>query len=317
MSTFLPPALAETFNDTGGAGLVGCLLAMGVYGITTSQTYYYFVKYPKDKRWLKLFVSALWLLNTLHSALIFHLIYHYLIQNAFNLLGLIQNTWSLAVSMIVHLIVAGLVMIYFLNVIFQCSSPKFRWWLASLNGFAVLVFIGFGIDTVIVLLQAPTLLDLPNYTKTAFLPLATSQAGSDSMIAVTLCCVLFNNRTGFRRTNSLLYTLMIYAINRCLLTAGTTMVALFLIVFKPDSMMYIGPQFVASGLYTNALMATLNSRHRISTGSRDSTSGINSVHLSNLGSDASGPREGNRTTADATPWGSHSVNVPDFKWSIA
>ncbi|KAJ7811478.1 hypothetical protein B0H14DRAFT_1471101 [Mycena olivaceomarginata] len=112
MSTFLPPALAETFNDTGGAGLVGCLLAMGVYGITTSQTYYYFAKYPKDKRWLKLFVSALWLLNTLHSALIFHLIYHYLIQNAFNLLGLIQNTWSLAVSMIVHLIVAGLVMTY-------------------------------------------------------------------------------------------------------------------------------------------------------------------------------------------------------------
>jgi hypothetical protein len=65
-------------------------------------------------------------------------------------------------------------------------------------------------------LQAPTLLDLPNYTvcgllfsvtyctmypqKTAFLPLATSQAGSDSMIAATLCCVLFNNRTGFRRS---------------------------------------------------------------------------------------------------------------------
>ncbi|KAJ7248757.1 hypothetical protein C8J57DRAFT_715870 [Mycena rebaudengoi] len=315
MSTFFPPALRETFNDTGGAGLVGCLLAMGVYGLTTSQTYYYFVEYPKDKIWLKLFVSVLWFLNTLHSALIFHLIYHYLIQNAFNLLGTIQNTWSLAVSMIVHLVVACLVMTYFLNVIFQCSSPKFRWWLAILNGFAVLVFIGFGIDTVIVLFQAPTLLNLPNYTKTAFLPLAASQAGSDSTIAATLCCVLFNHRTGFRRTNSLLYTLMIYAINRCLLTAGTTMVALLMIVFKPDSMMYIGPQFVISGLYTNALMATLNSRHRISAGSRDGTNGINSVHLSNLGSDASGPRKGNPITP-MRHHGSHSVNADEFKSDV-
>ncbi|KAJ7885968.1 hypothetical protein B0H14DRAFT_2698622 [Mycena olivaceomarginata] len=116
MSTFLPPALAETFNDTGGAGLVGCLLAMGVYGITTSQTYYYFAKYPKDKRWLKLFVCSPFLIRNVSNMYmfrfllsgmadsipflhLFHLIYHYLIQNAFNLLGLIQNTWSLAVRM--------------------------------------------------------------------------------------------------------------------------------------------------------------------------------------------------------------------------
>ncbi|KAJ7289821.1 hypothetical protein C8J57DRAFT_1214144 [Mycena rebaudengoi] len=87
------------------------------------------------------------------------------------------------------------------------------------------------------------------------------------------------------------------------------------IVFKPDSMMYIGPQFVISGLYTVALMATLNSRHRISAGSRDSTSGINSVHLSNLGSDASGPRKGNPTTP-MRHHGSHSVNADEFKSDV-
>ncbi|KAJ7808631.1 hypothetical protein B0H13DRAFT_2385776 [Mycena leptocephala] len=302
MSPFIPHALAQAFRETFGAGIIGQV-----------PTYFYFVEYPKDKIWLKLLVSALWVLNTLHSALMFHLVYHYLILNAFDLFELSQNVWSLPASMIVHLIMAFLIMTYFLSVIFQCtypcpislqgfliviagsgSKPRLRWWLAVPNGIVIFVYIGFGI--VVDLFETPTLVDLTAYTKISFLPLAATQAGADSMMATSLCFVLFNHRTGFRRTNSLLYTLMIYAINRCLLTAGTAMIALLMIAIKPDSMIYIGPQFVISGLYTNALMATLNSRHRISIGSRDSgIVDINSVHLSNLGPDTSEPHHGNHS----------------------
>ncbi|KAF7362676.1 hypothetical protein MVEN_00616900 [Mycena venus] len=299
------------------------------------QTYFYFIEYPKDKAWLKILVSTLWLLNTIHSALIFHLVYHYLILNAFDPFELSQNIWSLPASMIVLLIMAWLVMTYFLSVIFQCtypcpirlqrfltviagsgSKPKLRWWLTVPNGIVILVYIGFGIETVVDLFQTPTLVDLTAYTKISFLPLAATQAGADSMMATSLCFVLFNHRTGFRRTNSLLYTLMMYAINRCLLTAGTAMVALLMIAIKPDSMMYIGPQFLISGLYTNALMATLNSRHRISTGSRESDIvDLNSVHLSNLSPNASELREGN-STRPIRHHGSHSVEVDDFKRDV-
>ncbi|KAJ7319238.1 hypothetical protein DFH08DRAFT_890621 [Mycena albidolilacea] len=102
MSTFLPHAFVQYYRDSFGAGIMGCMLAMGIYGLTTSQTYFYFVEYPKDKIWLKTFVSFLWLLNTLHSVLLIHLVYHYLILNAFDIFALSQNVWSLPVSMIAH-----------------------------------------------------------------------------------------------------------------------------------------------------------------------------------------------------------------------
>ncbi|KAJ7319239.1 hypothetical protein DFH08DRAFT_970641 [Mycena albidolilacea] len=96
---------------------------------------------------------------------------------------------------------------------------------------------------------------------------------------------------------------------------GAAMVALLMLAIKPDSMIYIGPQFVISGLYTNALMATLNSRHRISTGSSDSdVVDLNSVHLSNMGPNASEPREGN-PTRPILHHSSHSVDM-DFKRDV-
>ncbi|KAJ7863315.1 hypothetical protein B0H14DRAFT_2574954 [Mycena olivaceomarginata] len=60
MSAFLPHAFSQYYRDSFGAGIIGCMLAMGIYGLTTSQTYFYFVEYPKDKIWLKTFVSVLW-----------------------------------------------------------------------------------------------------------------------------------------------------------------------------------------------------------------------------------------------------------------
>ncbi|KAJ7804857.1 hypothetical protein B0H13DRAFT_2388126 [Mycena leptocephala] len=296
------------------------------------QTYFYFVEYPKDKVWLKLLVSALWVLNTLHSALLFHLVYHYLILNAFDLFELSQNVWSLPASIIVHLIMAFLIMTYFLSVIFQCpyscpirlqgfliviagsgSKPSLRWWLAVPNGIVIFVYIGFGI--VVDLFETPTLVDLTAYAKISFLPLVATQAGADSMMATSLCFVLFNHRSGFRRTNSLLLASAMHAIHFICFLSGTAMIALLMIAIKPDSMIYIGPQFVISGLYTNALMATLNSRHRISIGSRDSgIVDINSVHLSNLGPDTSEPRGGS-PTRPMIHHGNHSVDV-EFKRDI-
>lgn len=67
--------------------------------------------------------------------------------------------------------------------------------------------------------KTPTVVNLTAYTvcglfcsvthrticlqKISFLPLAATQAGADSMMAISLCFVLFNHRTGFRRSASI------------------------------------------------------------------------------------------------------------------
>ncbi|KAF8138081.1 hypothetical protein K438DRAFT_725807 [Mycena galopus ATCC 62051] len=279
-------ALVQSFQETFGAAIIGGFLAMALFGLATSQTYFYFVEYPKDETWRKCLVCTLWVLNTVHSALIFHMAYHYLILNAFNPFGLSQNVCLTKTSMIVHIITAFLVMIYFLSIIFQFSTPKLRWWLAIPNAAAIFLHVGFGTESTIHVFQTPTLVHLTAYTKMSFLPMAATQVVADVLIAVSLSLVLHGHRTAFRKTNSIVDTLIVYAINRCLLTAGTAIVSLFLIILKPDTMMYIGPEVLFAGLYTNALLATLNSRHRIRDGgSRNDASNFSSVHLSNVHSD--------------------------------
>ncbi|KAF7360361.1 hypothetical protein MVEN_00765800 [Mycena venus] len=277
-------ALLQSFQETFGAALIGGLLAMGLYGLTTSQTYFYFVEYPNDKIWRKTLVCTLWVLNTIHSAFMIHMAYHYLILKAFNPFGLSQNIWSLPASMIVHILTAFLVMIYFLSIIFQFGKPKLRWWLAVPNLISVLLHVGFGIESTIHVFQTPSLVHLTAFTKMSFLPMAAAQVGADILLALSLCFVLHNHRTTFRRTNSIVDTLIVYAINRCLLTAGTAVVSLLMITLKPESMMYIGPELLFAGLYTNALLATLNSRRRIRDGSSKDpdTTDFSSVHLSNV-----------------------------------
>ncbi|KAJ7185595.1 hypothetical protein C8R46DRAFT_1061124, partial [Mycena filopes] len=275
-------ALVQTFQEAFGTGLISGLLAMGMYGLTTAQTYYYFIEYPKDKMWTKVLVWTLWILNTVHSALMVHLIYHYLITNAFNLFQLSQNIWSLPVSMVVHLIAAFLVMLYFLSVIYRFSTLKLRWLLVVPTLCAILLHIGFGLASSVHILKARSLLDIPAFTGTSFLPMAIAQVAADVLLASCLCFVLYDQRSDFRRTNSIVNTLMIYAINRGLLTTGVAMCSLFMNIFKKKSLIYIGPELVMTGLYTNTLMASLNSRHRIRDANSDE---FGNMHLSNIRSD--------------------------------
>ncbi|KAJ7108480.1 hypothetical protein C8R44DRAFT_857477 [Mycena epipterygia] len=59
--------------------------------------------------------------------------------------------------------------------------------------------------------------------------MAVTQVGADVMLAASLCFVLYDHRTAFRRTNSMVDTLMIYAVNRCLLTASLAIASLLII----------------------------------------------------------------------------------------
>ncbi|KAJ7690071.1 hypothetical protein B0H17DRAFT_1134557 [Mycena rosella] len=112
----------------------------------------------------------------------------------------------------------------------------------------------------------------------AFLPMTATQVGADVFITASLCWVLHGRRSEFQRTNSIINTLMIYAINRCLLTATAALVDLLAVVLQPNSMWYVGAEFTIVGLYTNAFLASLNSRRRM----REGVTGSLDYQLSNL-----------------------------------
>ncbi|KAJ3555867.1 hypothetical protein NM688_g2341 [Phlebia brevispora] len=95
------------------------------------------------------------------------------------------------------------------------------------------------------------------------LPFAIFAVASDIIIAGSLCVVLNKSKSYLMTTNNLINHLMIFAINRCLLTAVVAVVEVILFAVFPNKLWYLSLDFVVGKLYANSLLATLNTRFSI------------------------------------------------------
>jgi len=105
---------------------------------------------------------------------------------------------------------------------------------------------------------------LREVTFIAALPFAVAAILSDVLIAVTLCILLGSSRTEFEDTNSLINKLMVFAINRTLLTSVVAIAEVIVFVILPNSFYTFGIDFIIGKLYANSFLATLNSRQAMS-----------------------------------------------------
>ncbi|KAI0788180.1 hypothetical protein C8Q74DRAFT_1366942 [Fomes fomentarius] len=94
----LPRAALPSIDETFGAVLIGSFIGLMLYGLTVHQTFRYFCMYPGDARFLKATVFLLFLTDTLHTVVCFHINYHYLVVNYFNPFGLLSGVWSIRPS---------------------------------------------------------------------------------------------------------------------------------------------------------------------------------------------------------------------------
>ncbi|KAI6146152.1 hypothetical protein BKA82DRAFT_993328 [Pisolithus tinctorius] len=88
----------------GGFGpvLIGGLVSAMLYGITTLQTYMYYMNYYEDPSMIQFVVAAIWILDTLQVSFMCHFLYYYLITNYGNLMSLEHDVWSFPASALVN-----------------------------------------------------------------------------------------------------------------------------------------------------------------------------------------------------------------------
>ncbi|KAL5534699.1 hypothetical protein ACEPAG_1163 [Sanghuangporus baumii] len=258
MATSAPPEIHLDITGTFGISYIGAMVALVLFGITTLQSYLYYMYYPKDRPSLKLLVAFIWALETVQIALVCHSLYHYLVINYSNPLALGVGTCTLQTSMLVNVIISTTVQLFFTVRVHILS--KGMWWLTAFLILTILAHFAFGLETVILLLKLKLLSKIPSITYNAALPFSITAVFPDVLIAFSLCYYLHSVKSGFRGTNALLNTLMVYAVNRCLLT--TVVVIVEVIVFKvlPDSFYFLAIDFCVGKLYANTLLATLNTR---------------------------------------------------------
>ncbi|KAF9069247.1 hypothetical protein BDP27DRAFT_1447835 [Rhodocollybia butyracea] len=262
-------------NETFGTMLICALVSMGLYGITTLQTYFYFLNYGYDRISMKALVGVVWALDTIHSALMCFTIYQYLIIGYAQPEILESGVWSLFGSMACNIIVAFISQCFFTKRIHILSPPRFK--LLISVPIACIVVCHF-VVTVIQFFKKKQFALLNEGTNDSVIPFGVLAVFSDILIALALVLLLRQNHPETEETKSLIKKLVVYAINRCILTSYAHTIAssyldvltflarviaaieIALFMSFPGSVYSFAFDFIIGKLYVNSLLASLNSR---------------------------------------------------------
>ncbi|KAF5378111.1 hypothetical protein D9615_007627 [Tricholomella constricta] len=97
-----------SYHSTLGALFVGNIFAAILYGITCFQALIYYQRCSEDSRSFKALICFLWLLDTIHMALITYGLYFYLISSFGDVHALLIPSWSLLAQTVSDSIIRGI-----------------------------------------------------------------------------------------------------------------------------------------------------------------------------------------------------------------
>ncbi|KAJ3844055.1 hypothetical protein F5878DRAFT_637615 [Lentinula raphanica] len=254
IATVLPEI---TVDNTLGALFVGFTVACCIYGILLCQIYTYLTHYPMDRPVYKFIVILIlyepWYLEafdlthspiprtleTVDQALIAQIYYHYGITNFSNSLALIEGTqtWSFILQQTLGCFCVEGVALQSTEFLDHRLDPFSSFMLPdvfSVVRLRVLGTVSLGVGVL-----------------------------ADITTALSLCYFLNKLRTGYRQSDSLVSTLIKYAINTGALTSIVSVTTVILYNIMPSNLIFIGVFFILSKLYAISFMATLNTRRVI------------------------------------------------------
>ncbi|ESK81303.1 hypothetical protein Moror_12130 [Moniliophthora roreri MCA 2997] len=134
------PAPHLDLGDTFGAFLVAVNISSCLYGVTCLQIWYYFRSY--NDRWLlRGIVLAILVLEMAHAILAIHAVYHYLVLNFANPVGLSKDVWSVVFVIPVTTATNTIVHLFYAARIYLLSGGK-DWWTPAIVCVLKIVQIG-------------------------------------------------------------------------------------------------------------------------------------------------------------------------------
>ncbi|KAG6811538.1 hypothetical protein H0H92_006935 [Tricholoma furcatifolium] len=106
-----------------------------------------------------------------------------------------------------------------------------------------------------------------------------SNTASDLSVAIALSWMFLKSRTGFRRTDNLVNTLMRYTVNTGLIVGLDALCGMVTYATMPNNFIFLAFYLLMSKLYLNSYLATLNARDEL----RKELEEPVSIHLSQIG----------------------------------
>ncbi|CAL1703636.1 unnamed protein product [Somion occarium] len=206
-----------------------------------AQAYVYMLNCKGDGPLLKSVVAAVALLETLHTAFIIHIIYTYAIEDFGNLEATGAITWSTASCVLIEMLVVGLVQGFYIFRIWIISGGSLV--LTIVTSILLFARVTFGLGTSALLIK----FKFYSTFRAQFGPLVTFTCGLslavavDVLIAAILVYYLIRDKPGFKATENVVRTLVVYF----------------------ESLIFGGMVLIASKLYSNSFLGTLNARQML------------------------------------------------------
>jgi len=251
-------------------------MAMALWGVTCVQAFTFFTRRSKkDSLLLKIGIALLWLLDTLQSGLDCHIVYHFLVTNYLNPIVISQTLWSIIVHVTTTSISDFLIRTMFAHRIYRLSRKNvpITTWIMLLST----IYLALGFVITAKAFKLTSFLELDKIQNWLYASFATGTA-SDMSVTLALIWLLMKSRTGFRRTDALINTLMKYTVNTGVIVNIDSFIVMITYVVMPKNYIFVGFYLLQNKLYLNSYLATLNARDDL----REMINEPMSLHLSNM-----------------------------------
>ncbi|KAI0741865.1 hypothetical protein C8Q80DRAFT_1196714 [Daedaleopsis nitida] len=256
-----PPLAPPAIDSTMGAWLLGTLFAMLLQGIGYHQTYRYFRLYPKDPRYMKLWIIVSQIVETAITALSIQACYYNLITNYFNpTIFLEAPVWSMRFLPVPGSIAALITQTFFARRVYMIDR-RFR----PVAIIATILTLAFTVCYCALTGLGWNAANINEFLKYSWLASLGSSLimVADLMLTSVLIYFLRTNRTGVTRTDSLLDILIMYAISSGLVICVFNILNVAFSLAWSDNLVYAAISMILTKLYSNSFLVSLNARQSL------------------------------------------------------
>ncbi|KZS87175.1 hypothetical protein SISNIDRAFT_491319 [Sistotremastrum niveocremeum HHB9708] len=254
-----------------GVLMICIFLSSSLYGLTSFQGISYFRNFTSDPQPLKIMVASVMTLSTFHVCLCWFFMYHYFIIGFGDYVSLLIPPWLEYVAVKIDRAFAKLTIpvtcaaecichLFFVTRIWTLSNKN-----KVLCGMIVLMelaHVGSIAAFTVKCFQATYFTELtgiPENKRLVTACLSTSLC-SDVVITLSMCYYLHSSRTGYKKTDTLLTSLILYSINTGIITAVGDAIVMAMFLGFPDNVAFFAIFEITIELYANAILTSLNTR---------------------------------------------------------
>ncbi|KAF7298369.1 hypothetical protein MKEN_01361500 [Mycena kentingensis (nom. inval.)] len=258
-------AAAAAFDPakTLGGLEVGVLLAYMLFGVTSTQAYRYFTSYPNDSLKLKLWVTLVWLCEAAHVATVGQNLYVVTIVYWGHPERLGEVSVAMLVSILFTGIIAALVQSFFAVRIYNLFRTKPRHRVVGTFLLVLILLIAAAQPTfsIVPFIGSPSIITIEQQLSWVVYTVLGLSAVNDLLITSAIVWHLAGERGHAQtRTVVVLDKLIQWTIETGLVTSAAAILALVLFTTSPLSFGWLAVEVVIAKLYSNSLLASLNSR---------------------------------------------------------